>query len=750
MSDTTATHPSHPTPTRTHRSSVACQACRQRKVRCSLSMTGNPCIGCAQDQAECIVIPKQRKKAQRPPAQNVRRRNQTSVEAQDGSPGRNAITALPIERDPNLRPGFPAIQGGIDGAGAIPLEAASASEGSQHVEAVPRVHPQSGFAGSDRVETAAASLDQSHAFSGNSTVQPPNDGNYQNEEQTGMDLALAALGQSQNIGQVPFYRGDQTGPTYALDICFPEESLPSHMLTPSHSRPPFSEAEINYLQSKGALSLPGKESCDALLRAYFYNVHPIMPVIQVDHILDYQVNERLHEYNILLLWCTFFVAINASKISQFVSPDVYEREGYKSRKEMKAVLYSRAKCVYAISDGADKTILLQASLLLGFWISELDEHMEPWYWTGNAVNLCQMMGLHRNPDSPKTFSTVTDQRRFLWRRLWWSAFFRDRWLGLHYGQALRINFDDCDASMPLATDMLSDVIGLPESISASFIPPDLVKLATHWVTLIYLSRILGSVMTMNYQPKRNKPSIQQFEALEAEILQCNLPDQYASGLTRLARFQSFHVHLHYQALLITFYRPYGSEAPIGIEPANQWGWRHRMRLKTDDAASKTNDIVDALARDGLLEFAGPMTPSLIIPAMQTHLLFYKTADPLSKSLRLHRLEMCMLVLETLQKTYIVAAVYRGIFLKAIQHIRSSHQTVRPMDQAMNFNSTSASDTVGRNPSVHAGGDQTASEILYNPSSVTSSAQMMEDAGGILNSILDESTAFNLWETWNQM
>ncbi|KAJ5998702.1 hypothetical protein N7451_006512 [Penicillium sp. IBT 35674x] len=43
------------THTRRYRSAVACQACRQRKVRCSWSITGVPCAGCAQDGSQCIV-----------------------------------------------------------------------------------------------------------------------------------------------------------------------------------------------------------------------------------------------------------------------------------------------------------------------------------------------------------------------------------------------------------------------------------------------------------------------------------------------------------------------------------------------------------------------------------------------------------------------------------------------------------------------------------------------------------------------
>lgn len=202
--------------------------------------------------------------------------------------------------------------------------------------------------------------------------------------------------------------------------------------------------------------------------------------------------------------------------------------------------------MFTVSKEINKVILIQSSLLLGFWISEHDQHLQPWYWTGTAINLCQMLGLHRDPDSSKFNSAVTDRQRCLWRRLWWSSFYRDCWLGLNFGRPLRINLTDCDTPMPMATDVLIDLVGMPESTSASFLPDDMSRLASYWVKLVDLSKKLGAVIALNYQSQRPRPTIQQFTALESEILQCALPNQYESNLTSLARFHSLHVHLHYQ------------------------------------------------------------------------------------------------------------------------------------------------------------------------------------------------------------
>jgi hypothetical protein len=208
--------------------------------------------------------------------------------------------------------------------------------------------------------------------------------------------------------------------------------------------------------------------------------------------------------------------------------------------------------MYTLGDGMGKIILLQASLLMGFWLSELDEHMQPWYWTGTAINLCQMLGLHRNPDSSRVNPAISDRQRHLWRRLWWSSFYRDRWLGLNFGRPLRINLNDCDTPMPLVADLMYDVGGIPEPTLADFVPRDLPRLALYWVTLIELSKLLGAVITMKYQTIRARPTIQQFQSLEADTLKCQLPDQYEPGLTNPARFHSLHVHLHYQWVLVVF------------------------------------------------------------------------------------------------------------------------------------------------------------------------------------------------------
>jgi hypothetical protein len=149
------------------------------------------------------------------------------------------------------------------------------------------------------------------------------------------------------------------------------------------------------------------------------------------------------------------------------------------------------------------------------------------------------------------------------------------------------------------------------------------KLAEYWIMLIELTCLLGNTLTLNRRPAGLKASLDEIEGLERRLLQSRLPDQYEVGLTRIARFYSHHVHLHYQsvlrpvkfscvdisrrAMVLTFYRRWETEAPDGLTPTAKDDWQHRIRLRTDASASRTNEILDMLVQDKLLGFAGPMT-----------------------------------------------------------------------------------------------------------------------------------------------
>ncbi|KAL4754157.1 hypothetical protein BDW72DRAFT_148268 [Aspergillus terricola var. indicus] len=675
--------------TRRYRSTVACHSCRSRKVRCSINVTGIPCIRCSQDRAECVVDSGNETSRASRRQGSVRQRSR-------------AVTSSPPNRvEAYTRNGTSAFPRHTTDSPAQPITSRSAS---QH--------------------------------------------DIQDEERNGLEIAAAALGDPKRAGHVPFYTGDKTGITSALSLLSSGESLPQHLFIPSRNSTSLSEEDRNYLASKGVFDLPSSDACQCLLQAYFRHVHTIMPIIEADQILHFFQARRLQEYNLLLVWSVFFVAVN------FILSSICEREGYESKKIMKAAMYSRAKCLYNNGGERDKIVLLQASLLLGFWHSEADEHSQPWYWSGISVSLCQMLGLHRNPDTPRYNTAIMDRQRQLWRRLWWTCFLRDRWLSLTLGRPLRIDLDDCDVPMPSVSDITYDFRDVDPTVFAAFIPDDLPLLAEYWLRLIDLSKLLGSVVTLSYKAVRPRPSFEQINALETEILRYKPPEQGAPSWSKTTRFYLHHLQLHYEAILIVLYRPCLTELSDDLSSTNQQ-WQESIWHKADSAASNTNDILEAMAQEGLLEYALPMTPPLLIPAMQMHLLNCRSGTSLSRRLRLNKLNACMMVMEEFQQVYTVASIYRGIFAKAIQLIcpegagpGGNENTVMPGSSSVPLRarvSTSSVPVPVPPESAEINHQHVGTAVTVGPEPGQGAA--LTD---MVDALLDESLPFNFWETWGQM
>lgn len=139
--------------------------------------------------------------------------------------------------------------------------------------------------------------------------------------------------------------------------------------------------------------------------------------------------------------------------------------------------------------------------------------------------------------------------------------------------------------------------------------------------------------------------------------------------------------------------------------------------------------------------------------MQTHMHCYKSADSLTKRLTLHKLEMCMLIMEELQKIYTVASLYRGIFLKALQQICPTYQPmVSATDQTAN--STLESNSNNMNHISEAAPSQSAAGPFHSIDNSTFSMNASEHETGFLGdfmgSLFDETSIFSFGDLWNVM
>uniref|UniRef100_A0A8H7NHZ0 Xylanolytic transcriptional activator regulatory domain-containing protein n=1 Tax=Bionectria ochroleuca TaxID=29856 RepID=A0A8H7NHZ0_BIOOC len=478
---------------------------------------------------------------------------------------------------------------------------------------------------------------------------------------------------------------------------------------------------------KVCLAYLARASRRELLQAYFHNLHPILPILDVGILNRLHNPEGISTPELLIFWSLASVAVN------YVQSSMWQLEGFHFRKELRDRFYELAKCTFNVGGVTDKERLLQSALLLGFWHLDRDSHSQPWHWTGIAVSLCQIIGLHRNPDSVKINPSVTQYRRRMWRRLWGACIFRDRWLSLTLGRPMRIHLKDCDMPFPTVEDVMGDVADIPTSLRDLYLPPDLAQLSECGMAIQKFSKALESIISLGYQQNGLAPTLQQCEDLEGELLRSDICGLASCQGSRVGAFYLYHAQLHYQATLITFYRPFLVMTPSDLPPAAEGPWRDSMRNRLEAAAASTNTIVDSIVREGLISYAGPMTPPLLVPAMHVHLLNCKSENPLTQTLGYSKLELCMAVMRELQKTYTSASIFCGIFNEVLA------QLSRDYTPSLSSGWASQSRQAGSIPTQ---------EVATEPG--LSDQEQIPFDNELLERLLNESLANNMWESMSML
>ncbi|KAI0903083.1 fungal-specific transcription factor domain-containing protein [Ustulina deusta] len=626
------------------RAPTACRVCRQRKVKCNVATVGIPCFNCVRDGHSCEVSG--RKKRAHPESQY----NGTVPGSNWGVTGATS-TSSSADFPPPVAHSEP------------PISASMATPPTT-CPVTPFV-PQSGMRDDVDYETATIEVDPSMTMFLDGTTRERGPDDYAIES-----LASSIMEDTVEATTETFYVGDQQGIGYILDIVGDSSVVPQHYGLPymvaTHDLTP---QDVAYLRSKGVFSVPSEPVCQALLKAYFYHIHPILPVVDAAEVLTSFRNGGASAVNLLLLWSMFSVAAN------HVDKTVVRQAGYQSHKEMKKSMFARAKCLYDNGCEENRISIIQSVSLLAFWYSDLGERTESWHWMGIAISLSQTLGLNRDPDRGQYNKRLSDRQRQLWRRIWWSCFFRDRWLSLGMGRPMRINTRDCNTPMPTSEDLTNDFSELPAHIRTMYMPPDFGQLAEYWVVLLNLSKILGTILSENYNATGLLPSRIWVEAAEQELIRCIAQArERPQGSSPSLSFYSHHLRLHFNAATIALWRPYTNKAAAGVPSDQESAWFALVHQKIRTAAGNTNTMLDKVISDKLIGYIGPMTVPILVPAMNSHLFESKSPDPLIRQSSLNKLDLFMIVLRKIQDIYSSATFIRGLFLQAIEKLNSPRYT----------------------------------------------------------------------------
>ncbi|ETS75469.1 hypothetical protein PFICI_12413 [Pestalotiopsis fici W106-1] len=519
-------------------------------------------------------------------------------------------------------------------------------------------------------------------------------------------------------------QGDPGGITLVTDVSHSNWLDKSgHLFLRKLRRDSLGNDELTYLHQKGVFSLPHKSVSDVLIRIYFHHVHPFFPILNAKTFLAAYEDGAYDRIGIHLLWSVFLAA------SLFVKEETLRDAGFASRKDMKRAMYQKAKALYDMQYEKSKTTLIQAVLLMGFWYSDTQDRTGPLHWIGVAISLCQSAGLHRK-SSLGTNQHNTDTE-ILWRQLWWACVYRDAWYAVGQGKPMRIAIADCNTEMPSVKDCEHMYDGVEETLRAKYLPDHMDLLSQLWVDLLKLTVVLIQI-TITMQRDGNPGDSRALEQKEEEILACRQNCiALMNNTDRLAQIHVHHVELYCNSTLLVLYRPHilQANAKRSREIATPFDSFIEQRAQT--AAARINGILAQLIASDAVDVCQGIICMALIPPMQIHMLNHLSKDPLVRQLHHHQLEICMVVMKELKKTYFGAEIIYKIFENAKAQIQSQALTLE----------THAGDTQSL-----AQGSGHIQGVMPGPSNTSNDhADQPDDVSAVLQSLMRQHDYFDIEE-----
>ncbi|KAJ5832273.1 hypothetical protein N7474_000584 [Penicillium riverlandense] len=252
-----------------------------------------------------------------------------------------------------------------------------------------------------------------------------------------------------------------------------------------------SEDTFQYLAKKGALDLLPHGLRNQILRAYVKYVHPLLPILNMNHFLIEMIIEDDSHTSSPLLYQAVMLAGSA-----FIDAQDAKEAGNSSRNELRRMLFERAKLLFELETETDPYIQIQALLLMTQWHEGNMSHKNPQYWLNTACLIAERIGLDEGLESGHL--TLNN-------RIWWSLYVQDRLLSLQFRSRLRIPDNAFRISLlkfanmayepchPLATLILGD------DASVVLVSQDIQKQMTKlFVEEINLAHHIGVLLTYLY------------------------------------------------------------------------------------------------------------------------------------------------------------------------------------------------------------------------------------------------------------
>ncbi|KAI1612745.1 hypothetical protein EDD36DRAFT_487828 [Exophiala viscosa] len=220
-------------------------------------------------------------------------------------------------------------------------------------------------------------------------------------------------------------------------------------------RPHLPEDDMVHLLRRGAFRVPERKLVLELLTSYCNYIHPQLPVLDLQPLLNAVVGKNGPKVSLLLFQAVMYAGM------AHLDEEVLRLYGCRARNEAQDRMFNRVKLLYEFDVEADLLTVAQACLLMS--ISHQCSKTST-IWLAQGHLLAQRLGF----ENAAAYSLMKVERSNSGKRLWWSIFVRDNTLRLELGTPQRLQdtpYDvpflslDCFDLSPFPTHVQDDLSG---------------------------------------------------------------------------------------------------------------------------------------------------------------------------------------------------------------------------------------------------------------------------------------------------
>lgn len=352
--------------------------------------------------------------------------------------------------------------------------------------------------------------------------------------------------------------------------------------------------------------------------------------------------------NLMLLWAIFLAG------SHFMPQASVTKAGFNSRDEMCGSYFIRTKTLLDLNYLGDKQVRSQCIILMAYWRPPFNREISySWHLIGMAIATLQ--SLFPKFDGTRTSGSTTGSTcESVWRRMWWCCVKFDVLGSITGGRRLRVKSTENTVPMPLLNDVLDELRQLPSSIQEDYLPPNIERLGRYYFHHLNIVQIMSEVLTQINNAESNAPSIQEISNWEQRLENSDekfdlmlLEDTKSSD--RWVKLAAYYYQICTAGNQVCFFRLFLLLTPFGLEGAKKQEWLSELNRKISAAANLVISALETLTNLDLLSYHRHWLVTPLLAVTQFYLIQMSSAQPLERKVARHKVDMCILILEELQK-----------------------------------------------------------------------------------------------------